>query len=126
MAKWKRHSLDFKRRVVERMRTCKNVKALARELKLDRSLLYTWSRQLEGRPEKRRADLSQTRETSSEQALREENRLLKEALGQRVLEADFFAAALRRIEEQRQKSTASGATASTSKSARGVSRRKAN
>src|SRR6266540_1167526 len=94
MAKWKRHSLDFKRRVVERMRTCKDVTALARELKLDRGLLYTWKRQLEGRPEKRRADLSQTREANSEQKLREENRLLKEALGQKVLEADFFAAAL--------------------------------
>jgi hypothetical protein len=33
---------------------------------------------------------------------------LKERLGQRALEADFFAAALRRVEGQRRKSTASG------------------
>lgn len=126
MAKWKRQTLDFKRRVVERMRACEDVSALARELKLDRSLLYTWKRQLEGRPEKRRADLSRTQASSAEQKLREENRLLKEALGEKALEADFFAAALRKVEGQRRKSTASGATASTSKSARGASRRKAN
>lgn len=126
MAKWKRHSLDFKKRVVERMRTGENVKALARELKLPRSLLYTWKAQLEGHPEPRRADLSQTPESSVEQKLRDENRLLKEALGQKALEADFFAAALRRIEEQRRKSAASGETASTSKSDSGASGRKAN
>jgi hypothetical protein len=126
MAKWKRHNLDFKKRVVERMRTCENVKALARELKLPRSLLYIWKAQLEGRPERRRADLSQTPESGAEQKLHEENRLLKEALGQKALEADFFAAALRRIEEQRRKSTASGGTASTSKSDSGASGRKAN
>ena len=126
MAKWKRHSLDFKRRAVERMRVCNDVKALARELKLPRGLLYTWKRQLEGRPEARRADLSQTWESTAEQTLQAENRLLKEALGQKVLEADFFAAALRRVEGQRRKSSASGALASTSKSARGASRRKAN
>jgi transposase-like protein len=108
------------------MRACNDVTALARELKLDRSLLYTWKRQMEGRPEKRRADLSQTQEASREQKLQEENRLLKEALGEKALEADFFAAALRRIEEQRQKSTTSGGITSTLKSGRGASRRKAN
>jgi transposase-like protein len=126
MAKWRRHSLDFKRRVVERMRTCQDVSALARELKLHRSLLYIWKRQLEGRPDARRADLSQTRESSAEQKLREENRLLKEALGEKALEVDFFAAALRRIEEQRRKNIISGEAVSTRRSGRGASRRKAN
>jgi transposase-like protein len=116
MAKWKRYSLDFKRRAVEQMRKCAGVKALARKLKLARSLLYTWKYQLEGRPEKRRADLGQTRESTAEQQLQAENRLLKEAWGQRALEADFFAAALRRVEGQRRKSTTSGVLASTSKS----------
>jgi transposase-like protein len=126
MAKWKPRDLDFKRRAIERMRTCDDVAALARELKIHRSMLYTWKRQMEGRPEKHRADLSQTHETSTEQRLREENRLLKETLGQKVLETDFFAGALRRIEEQRRKSTLSGGIASTSKSGRGASGRKAN
>jgi transposase-like protein len=50
-AKWRRHTVEFKRQVVERMKTCENIGALARELKLQRKLLYTWKYQLEGRPE---------------------------------------------------------------------------
>jgi Transposase len=126
MTKWKPYSLDFKRRAVERMRKCDNVAALARELHLPRNLLYIWKHQLEGRPDPRRADLSQNTQTRTEQKLREENRLLKEALGEKSLEADFFAGALRRIKEQRQNNTVSGATASTPKSASGRSRGKAN
>jgi transposase-like protein len=125
MAKWARHSLDFKRRVVQRMQQCDDVAALARELNLHRSLLYRWRAQLKGRPEKNRADLSVSRQTRAEQKLAEENRLLKEALGQKALEADFFAAALRRIEELRQSSGNSGGKASTQKSKRGASERKA-
>ena len=47
MAKWRRHSVEFKRQVVERMKTCENIGALTRELKLQRKLLYTWRYQLE-------------------------------------------------------------------------------
>lgn len=126
MTKWKSYSIDFKRRAVERMRKCDNVTALARELRLSRNLLYIWKHQLEGRPDPRRSDLSQSTQTRAEQKLREENRLLKEALGEKSLEADFFAGALRRIKEQRQNNTVSGATASTPKSASGRGRRKAN
>ena len=126
MAKWKSYSLDFKRRAVERMRTSDNVAKLARELRVPRNVLYVWKHQLEGRPGPGRADLSRTVESSAEHKLREENRLLKEALGQKALEADFFAAALRRIKEQRRKDTASGETASTPKSGRGRNERKAN
>jgi hypothetical protein len=35
------------------MKTCENIGALARELKLQTKLLYTWKYQLEGRPEPR-------------------------------------------------------------------------
>lgn len=126
MAKWTRHSLDFKRRVVQRMERCDDVAGLARELNLHRSILYRWRAQLEGRPDKNRADLSISRRTKAEQKLEQENRLLKEALGQKALEADFFAAALRRIEELRQNSGNSGEMASTPKSKRGAKARKAN
>jgi hypothetical protein len=126
MTKWKPYSIDFKRRAVERMRKCDNVTELARELGLPRNLLYIWKHQLEGRPDPHRADLSQSTQTRTEQKLREENRLLKEALGEKSMEADFFAGALRRIKEQRQNNTVSGATASTPKSATGRNRRKAN
>jgi transposase-like protein len=125
MAKWKEHSLEFKRRAVAKMLRCKDVSALAEKLGINRSLLYQWRYQLEGRPGKKRANLSGMRPTGREKQLQQENQLLKEALGEKVLEANFFAAALRRIEEQRRKSTVSGETISTPKSGRGASRRKA-
>ena len=56
-AKWRRHTLEFKRQVVERMKTCQNIHELARELKIERKLLYTWKYQFEGRPEPRHANL---------------------------------------------------------------------
>jgi len=40
MAKWRRHTVEFKRQAVERMKTCENIEALARELKIQRKLLY--------------------------------------------------------------------------------------
>ena len=49
MAKWRRHTVEFKRQAVERMKTCQNIQELARELKVGRKLLYTWKYQLEGR-----------------------------------------------------------------------------
>src|SRR5262252_3439727 len=103
MAKWQRHSLDFKRQ------------ALAQELGIDRTLLYVWRWQLQGRQAANRADLSQSRQSAGEKKLREENRRLKEALGEKALEADFFVGALRRIEEQRRNSTESGERTSTLK-----------
>ena len=50
MAKWRRHTVEFKRQAVERMKTCENIHALARELQLERKLLYTWKHQFEGGP----------------------------------------------------------------------------
>lgn len=126
MAKWKPRDIDFKRRAVAQMESCESVTALARKLKLHRSVLYIWKHQLEGRPGARRADLSGTAGSRRERQLLEENRLLKETLGEKALEADFFASALRRIEQQSQQKASSGETASTPKSRRGSSGRKAN
>jgi transposase-like protein len=108
MAKWRRHPVEFKRQVVERMKTCENIEALARELKLQRKLLYTWKYQLEGRPEPRHANLATTAEERREKPLREEITKLKLALAERTLENDFFKGALRRIEEERQSKRESG------------------
>ena len=49
-AKWRRHTLEFKRQVVERMKTCQNIHELARELKIERKLLYIGSISLKGGP----------------------------------------------------------------------------
>jgi transposase-like protein len=108
------------------MRECEEVSKLAKELGVDRTLLYQWKQQLEGRPAARRANLSQTESSEAEKILEAENRRLKEALGQKALEVDFLAAALRRTAEQRQSNTGSGGAGSTPKSGRGANRRKAN
>ena len=118
-AKWRRHSVEFKRQVVERMKTSENIHELARELKLERKLLYTWKYQLEGRPEPRHANLGTTTEERKETQLRHEIAKLKQALGEKVLENDFFKRALLRVKEGRQPSIASGAWASTKPSGRG-------
>ena len=119
MAKWRRHSVEFKQQVVERMKTCENIGALARELKLQRKLLYTWKYQLEGRPEPRHANLGTTAEDRKEKRLQDEITKLKVALADKALETDFFKSALLKVKEGRQQSSAVGATASATPSSRG-------
>lgn len=116
--KWRRHTADFKRQVVERMKTCENIEALARELQLERKLLYTWRYQIEGRPEPRHANLQLNAEERKIQSLQRENDQLKKALGQKALETDFLKDALVRV-NQAQKTGAPGVDASTNPSGRG-------
>jgi transposase-like protein len=117
-AKWRRHTVEFKRQVVERMKTCENIGALARELKLQRKLLYTWKYQLEGRPEPLHANLAKTAGERKEKQLLEQIAKLKASLAEKTLENDFFANALLRIKEGRQRRIALGASASTTESGR--------
>lgn len=119
MAKWRRHTEEFKRQVVERMKTCNNIHALARELNIERKLLYTWKYQFEGRPEPRHANLATTAEERKDKHLREEITKLKSALANKTLENDFFAYALLKVEERRRRTIETGASASTKPSDRG-------
>src|SRR5512138_1849229 len=119
MGKWRRHSLDFKRRAVERMKDCDNIQELARELGIERKLLYTWKWQFEGRPEKNHANYcGEPVAETTEVRLRREIAELKQALGEKAAEADFFVAALRRVNRDRQSSAGNGEPASTPKSGR--------
>jgi transposase-like protein len=118
-AKWRRHTVEFKRQVVERMKTCENIGALARELKVERRLLYTWKYQFEGRPEPRNANLGITAYDRKEKQHRDEIARLKSALADKTLENDFFRSALLKVKERRQQSTEAGASASTTSSGRG-------
>jgi hypothetical protein len=106
--KWERRGKQFKKQAVERMQTCPNVSELSRELGVARRALYNWKAEQAAAAEAR----------SPEQNLRRENAQLKQALGEKVLQLDFFAGALRRIEERRQPSSDSGATPSTPRSAK--------
>jgi hypothetical protein len=101
------------------MKTCENIHELARELKLQRKLLYTWKYQLEGRPEPRHANLAITAEDRKDKQLRDEITKLKSALADKTLENDFFQSALLKVKEGRRQSTEAGASAFTTSSSRG-------
>ena len=100
-------SLEEKRRIVQRMESCRH-QDLADELEIDRRQLYAWRMQVRREAE---GPVGEGRE----QQLEREVRQLREALGRKVMEADFLRGALRRIEARRHSSGSSGATASTKK-----------
>jgi transposase-like protein len=117
--KWDRYSAEFRQQALERMKTCDNVKALAKELGVARQQLYWW---------KQRANPGEPGATEDprDRRIRELTKKVAElegVIGQKTLELDFFAGALRRIEESRQKKGMSGETASTTKSASGCNRK---
>ena len=107
-----KYSRAFRQRAVERMRCCENVKELASELGVHRSVLYQWRDQL---APQERAEW-QAKEGAAETRLERENRELKQALAEKTLEVDFFRGALQKIAARRQRNTKAGETASTSKS----------
>jgi len=92
---------------------------LARELGVQQKLLYTWKYQFEGRPEPRHANLGISAEDRPEKQHRAEVAKLKAALADKTLENDFFRSALLKVKEGRQRSIATGASASTTSSSRG-------
>ena len=106
-----RYPMAFRRMVVERMKKCKNVTALAEELGLERRLLYDWRSQLEPR----KGSPGPSAESPREATLKELNHL-KRVLAEKTLELDFFKGALQKIGARRQQSGVSGAAASTTKS----------
>jgi transposase-like protein len=99
-----RYPRAFRELAVERMKSCDNIAALARELGVHRTVLYQWRDQLGPREE-----VPETR-------LERENQVLKQALADKTLEVDFFRGALQKIEARRQSSGKAGETASTTKS----------
>lgn len=87
-----------------------NIRALARELGIDKRLLYDWR--------ERAADLSDQRSPANRTARQHENEIneLKRLLAEKTLEIDFFRGALQKVAARRKQSSAHGETASTTKS----------
>ena len=108
--KYAKYTEEFRRRAVGRMKESKNIRALARELGIDRRLLYEWR--------ERAADLSDQRAPTNRKTrqLEQENRELKRLLGEKAKELDFFKGALQKLAARRRLSSANGETASTTKS----------
>ena len=107
-----RYSKEFRRKAVERLKTCDNIVALAKELGIHRRLLYKWRDQFAPFDEH-----AEPATGSSPQAtLRRKVHQLKRVLVDKTLEVDFFKGALHKVEARRQQSERSGARASTTKS----------
>ena len=108
--KYAKYTEEFRRQAVERLKESKNIRALARELGIDRRLLYDWR--------ERAADLSDQRAPANRKTrqLEQENQELKRLLAEKTLETDFFRGALQKVAARRQPSSATGETASTTKS----------
>jgi len=98
----------FQLMALERMKHCESVTALAKELGIDRTVLYHWKNHIKA-IEGGAAD-------SPIRVLRKQVRDLKRVLAEKTLEVDFFKGALQKIEARRQGSSGSGETASTNRS----------
>jgi len=112
MAKWRRHTAKFKLQAVQRMKTCPNITELARELGVERKLLYVWKEEIEGRAESSSASSPEERKHAQ---LEKEVEKLRGALAREVVKNDFFRSALRSLEAN---SRSSGSAASTKPSTR--------
>jgi transposase len=111
----RRYSAEYKRGVVKRMRECKNIEGLGRELGLDVKMMYQWKWQQEGRPTRKpQALTTQAAEQGSMETLRRENAHLKRVLAEKALEVDFFKGALQQVEARRRGRGDAGETPSTS------------
>jgi transposase-like protein len=93
---------------VERLRTCMHIGRLCEELGVSPNTLRKWRKQFAARHEAEPVLAERAGET-----LEEENRRLKRALAEKVLEVDFLQGALQQIAARRRQNTASGARAST-------------
>jgi transposase-like protein len=106
-----KYPAGFRKRALERMKTCRNVSELSAELGIHRTQLYKWRRALEAAD-----DGYDPPANFQERELRQEIRELKRVLGEKVLEADVFKGAVQNVEARRQNSGGSGETESSSRS----------
>lgn len=120
---YRRYPIGFKQRAVERRKAGANVSELARELGIDRSLLYIWGRKVEGRPYGSGPTELPDRRDQRIQELEAQVADLEGTLGRKTQEIDFFAGALRAIATKRRKRAEAGGTASTEKSVAGSNRK---
>ncbi len=119
--KWERRPAEFKQMAVERMKEG-HIRELAKELGVPVSGLYRWKQLAEGRAEPG-ADAAEDPRERRVRELEEKVKELEGVIGQKSLELDFFAGALRRIKESRQQRSSSGGTTSTRKCGGGWKRK---
>jgi len=124
--KRRRHSEEFKRQGVKRMRESKNILGLGRELGLDVKMMDQGKGKQEGRARRHPPEFTtQATKGTDLEALRRENGQLKRLLAEKTLEVDFFKGALQQVGARRQGAGEPGETLSTCTSGRGRSQGKA-
>ena len=108
--KYAKYTEEFRRQAVERMKESQNIRALAKELGIDKRLLYDWR--------ERAADLRDKRTVPNRHAIKQETEIteLKRLLAEKTLEVDFFRGALQKVAARRQQRDATGEKVSTTKS----------
>lgn len=115
----KKYSLEFQQTAVERMKTCGNIAALARDLHVRRKWLYAWRTKLDpewadrGRGVEASGPVEASEHWRKVQELQEEIKRLKQLAGQQAMDLHFFKAALRETEQRRRASKKPGALPST-------------
>ena len=122
---YRRYPVGMKQQVIGRMKAGENVKALAGELGINRTLLYVWKRNAVGQPYGSAAGEPQDLRDQRIRELEAKVAQLEGTLGRRGQEIDFFLAALRGIAALRQPKNGNAERASTEKSA-DAPKRKAN
>ena len=102
---------SFREMALERLRTCMHIGKLCKELGVSPSTLRKWRKQAAARHDRQPATVQLAGES-----VEQENRRLKRALAEKVLEVDFLQGALQQVEARRQRNIESGARASTPRS----------
>ena len=108
------HSWNLKKQAVARMKAGENISKLAREMKVSRSMLYTWKADVEAgiafQPgEQKRATVAADLAKLDTGARITE---LEKLVGQLTLENRFFSGALQKIAEARRAKSGTGNVAS--------------
>lgn len=101
----------FREMALERLRTCMHIGKLCEELGVSPTTLRKWRKEAAARHDRQPVTSQPLGET-----VEQENRRLKRALAEKVLEVDFLQGALQQIEARRRQNTASGARVSTPRS----------
>jgi transposase-like protein len=109
-----RYPEEFRREVVERMKGCNNLTALAKELGVERKSMYLWREELDPESVIKRKTGPPGKSRAVE--LEKEVTRLKRVLADKTLELDFFRGALQKIEERRRQNKNSGGKTSTTTS----------
>ena len=114
MGRPRKYDEEFRRAALEKIKSGRGVRAVARELGVNRSQVYRWQNEALGRAPVPRPD-SWLQEKNDE---RQRRRIaeLERLVARQALELDFFKGALLRIEENRRKREETSGRPSTSKS----------